>query len=51
MEGRVWLHASAERLIDEAPGAYKDIEQVMRDQADLVEIEHELRQVVNYKGV
>lgn len=51
MEGRVWLHASAERLIDEAPAAYKDIEQVMRDQADLVEVEHELRQVVNYKGV
>ena len=51
MEGRVWLEASAERLIDEAPAAYKDIEQVMRDQADLVEIEHELRQVVNYKGV
>ncbi len=51
MEGRVWLQASAERLIDEAPAAYKDIDQVMRDQADLVEIEHELRQVVNYKGV
>jgi tRNA-splicing ligase RtcB len=51
MEGRVWLVGSAERLIDEAPAAYKDIEQVMRDQADLVEIDHELRQVVNYKGV
>jgi tRNA-splicing ligase RtcB len=51
MEGRVWLRGSAERLLDEAPGAYKDIEQVMRDQADLVEIEHELRQVLNYKGV
>ena len=51
MEGRVWLHASGERLIDEAPGAYKDIEQVMADQADLVEIKHSLRQVVNYKGV
>ncbi|HXJ66422.1 MAG TPA: RtcB family protein [Actinomycetota bacterium] len=51
MEGRVWLQGSAERLIDEAPAAYKDIEQVMRDQADLVEVEHELRQVLNYKGV
>jgi tRNA-splicing ligase RtcB len=51
MEGRVWLRRSAERLIDEAPAAYKDIEQVMRDQADLVAVEHELRQVLNYKGV
>jgi len=51
MEGRVWLRASGERLIDEAPGAYKDIEQVMADQSDLVEIDHELRQVVNYKGI
>jgi tRNA-splicing ligase RtcB len=51
MEGRVWLGRSAERLIDEAPAAYKDIEQVMRDQADLVAVEHELRQVLNYKGV
>jgi tRNA-splicing ligase RtcB (3'-phosphate/5'-hydroxy nucleic acid ligase) len=51
MEGRVWLRRSAERLLDEAPGAYKDIDQVMRDQSDLVEIEHELRQVLNYKGV
>ena len=51
MQGRVWLRASGERLIDEAPGAYKDIEQVMADQSDLVEVEHELRQVVNYKGI
>ncbi len=51
MEGRVWLHASAERLVDEAPAAYKDIDRVMRDQADLVEVEHELHQVLNYKGV
>jgi tRNA-splicing ligase RtcB (3'-phosphate/5'-hydroxy nucleic acid ligase) len=51
MEGRVWLRSDAERLIDEAPAAYKDIEQVMRDQTDLVEVEHELHQVLNYKGV
>jgi tRNA-splicing ligase RtcB (3'-phosphate/5'-hydroxy nucleic acid ligase) len=51
MEGRVWLRTSGERLLDEAPAAYKDIDQVMADQADLVEVEHELRQVVNYKGI
>jgi tRNA-splicing ligase RtcB len=51
MSGRVWLRANAERLLDEAPAAYKDIDQVMRDQADLVEVEHELHQVLNYKGL
>ena len=50
-EGRVQLRSDAERLIDEAPAACKDIDQVMRDQADLVEVEHELHQVLNYKGV
>ena len=50
MEGRTWLHASAAKLVDEIPGAYKPIDQVMADQADLVEIVHELHQVVNYKG-
>jgi tRNA-splicing ligase RtcB len=37
-------------VIDEIPGAYKDIDQVMADQADLVEIVHTLRQVVCVKG-
>ena len=32
------------------PLAYKDIDQVMADQADLVEVQHTLRQVFNYKG-
>ena len=32
------------------PGAYKDIDQVMADAADLVEIRHTLRQIVNVKG-
>ena len=50
MEGRTWLRESAARLIDEIPGAYKPIDQVMADQADLVEILHELHQIVNYKG-
>ena len=51
MAGRVWLERKAERLIDEAPLAYKDIEQVMADQADLVEVVHELRGIINYKGL
>lgn len=37
-------------VIDEIPGSYKDIEQVMRNQADLVEVVHELRQVLCVKG-
>jgi len=37
-------------FLDEIPAAYKDVEQVMRDAADLVEIEHTLRQIVNVKG-
>jgi len=51
MAGRVWLDDQAGRLLDEGPDAYKDIEQVMRDQADLVEIVHELRGILNYKGL
>ena len=41
----------ARLLLDEGPDAYKDIEQVMREQADLVEIVHELQGIVNYKGL
>jgi tRNA-splicing ligase RtcB len=37
-------------IIDETPGAYKDIEAVMNAQKDLVEIQHELRQIVCVKG-
>ncbi len=37
-------------VLDEIPGAYKDIEEVMARQKDLVEIVHELRQVVCVKG-
>ncbi|MEO8842044.1 MAG: RtcB family protein [Kofleriaceae bacterium] len=39
-----------EAVIDETPMAYKDIDKVMAAQADLVEIVHELRQVVCVKG-
>ena len=50
MEGRTWLADKAAALVDEIPLAYKDIETVMADQTDLVEVEHQLRQVLNYKG-
>ena len=50
MAGKVWLTGRARALVDEIPSAYKDIDQVMADQADLVEVLHTLRQVLNYKG-
>jgi tRNA-splicing ligase RtcB len=37
-------------VIDETPMAYKDIDKVMEAQSDLVEIVHQLRQVVCVKG-
>jgi len=37
-------------VVDEIPGAYKSIERVMEDQADLVEIVTELKQVMCIKG-
>jgi tRNA-splicing ligase RtcB len=46
-----WQHGSAQALLDEHPSAYKPIDVVMCDQADLVEIEHELQGIANYKGV
>lgn len=37
-------------VIDETPGAYKDIDAVMEAQKDLVEIVHTLKQIVCVKG-
>ena len=37
-------------VLDEIPGAYKDIDQVMADQTDLVEVVHTLKQIVCVKG-
>lgn len=37
-------------VIDEIPGAYKDIETVMKNQSDLVEVVAELKQVLCVKG-
>lgn len=37
-------------VVDEIPGAYKDIDTVMANQTDLVEVVHTLKQVVCVKG-
>jgi tRNA-splicing ligase RtcB len=50
MAGKVWLSGRAAALVDEIPSAYKDIDVVMADQADLVTVLHTLHQVLNYKG-
>ena len=38
-------------LVDEAPGAYKDITKVMAAQRELTRIVRRLRPVLSYKGV
>ncbi|HUS23818.1 MAG TPA: RtcB family protein [Candidatus Binatia bacterium] len=37
-------------IVDELPGAYKDIDKVMAQQSDLVEVVHTLKQLVCVKG-
>jgi tRNA-splicing ligase RtcB (3'-phosphate/5'-hydroxy nucleic acid ligase) len=48
MKGIEWRRTDA--FLDEIPGAYKDVDVVMADAADLVEVRHTLRQIVNVKG-
>lgn len=48
MRGIEW--SGSKEFIDEIPGAYKDIDQVMEDAKELVEIKHTLRQILNVKG-
>jgi tRNA-splicing ligase RtcB len=43
-------YRDTDAFIDEIPAAYKDIDRVMADAADLVEVRHTLRQIVNVKG-
>ena len=50
MQGRTWQSDKAARLTDEAPGAYRPISAVMDAQRDLVDVEHRLSAVLNYKG-
>lgn len=47
----VWFdHRLARRLVEEAPGAYRDIGRVMRAQRDLTRVVRRLRPVLVYKG-
>jgi tRNA-splicing ligase RtcB (3'-phosphate/5'-hydroxy nucleic acid ligase) len=48
MTGIEWRRSDV--FLDEIPAAYKPIDQVMRDAADLVGVTHALRQIVNVKG-
>jgi len=48
MAGITW--GESNEFLDEAPGAYKDIDTVMDDAKGLVRIEHTLRQIINVKG-
>lgn len=50
MKGKVWLESKSKALLDEIPASYKDIDQVMEDQMDLVEPIFTLHQVLNFKG-
>jgi tRNA-splicing ligase RtcB len=43
-------YRDTDAFIDEIPQAYKPIDVVMADAADLVEVRHTLRQIVNVKG-
>lgn len=43
-------HRRSSELIDELPGAYKDINQVIENSKELVKVEFTLKQVVNVKG-
>jgi tRNA-splicing ligase RtcB (3'-phosphate/5'-hydroxy nucleic acid ligase) len=43
-------YRDTDAFLDEIPQAYKPIDVVMQDAADLVEVRHTLRQLVNVKG-
>jgi len=48
MQGIECRHSNA--LLDELPGAYKDIDTVIDRSKELVTVDHVLRQVLNVKG-
>lgn len=50
MAGKTWDADKAEKLLDEDPRSYKDIQTVMEDQKDLVTVDAVLTQILNYKG-
>lgn len=43
-------HRRTDVLLDEIPGAYKDIDEVMENAKELVKIEYTLKQILNAKG-
>jgi tRNA-splicing ligase RtcB len=43
-------YRDTDAFLDEIPQAYKDIDVVMADAAELVEVRHTLRQIINVKG-
>ena len=43
-------YRKSDMLIDEIPGAYKDIDEVMENAKELVKIEYTLKQILNCKG-
>jgi tRNA-splicing ligase RtcB len=51
MVGKTWLDRDAKKLLDEAPSAYKPIDQVIEDSKDLIEPVTKLSQFINYKGL
>lgn len=51
MAGKTWLDRDASKLLDEAPSAYKPIEKVIEDSADLIEPVTKISQFINYKGL
>lgn len=49
--GPIWYdRRRVDKLLDEAPAAYKEIRRVMRAQRDLTRIVRELRPILSYKG-
>lgn len=50
MAGRTWQSDQADKLLDEAPGAYRQIASVIEAQKDLVSVDHKLTAVLNFKG-
>ncbi|SFI49120.1 RtcB family protein [Planctomicrobium piriforme] len=51
VRGLWYDHRRTEQLRDEAPSSYKDIEDIMRAQKNLVRIVRKLQPVLSYKGV
>lgn len=49
MQSVVFDREHSASLLDEAPGAYNDIRQVLKAQRELVRVERELKPVLNYK--